>query len=191
MDSVDELRSSHRANRAALNSATQTDNAAALLQQIIKRTEYQSARHVAAYIAIRGEINLSALIDAGVAGGKQFYLPVLRGDLMHFVPWSPDQPLQKKGFGLLEPSTPVSEAVDPRDLDLVLAPLVVFDPRCNRIGQGGGYYDRTFVHKKQSPAEGPTLMGVAHDSQCEPQLQPQSWDVPLDLVITNGGVYSP
>lgn len=190
------LRARHRARRAELSVEAQTANAAALTLQVEARPEYQSATTIAAYIAIRGEMNLQLLIEAGSAAGKQFYLPVLDGEAMFFAPWALDRPLVKKGFGLLEPDVEESDYLAPQQLDLVLAPLVVFDQRCNRIGQGGGFYDRTFAHKNPaagatvpSPPVKPILMGVAHDSQREPALQPESWDVPLDLIVTERSVY--
>lgn len=189
-EKIEHLRSMHRANRAALSAEIQARNAAALQQQIEAIPAYQSADHIAAYIAIRGEISLTSLIENGASTGKRFYLPVLAGDAMFFAPWSPEVPLAKKGFGLLEPDVDPASCIEPRELDLVLAPLVVFDRQCNRIGQGGGYYDRTFAHKKLSEGlVSPVLMGVAHDSQREDKLCPQSWDVSLDVVVTDCGVY--
>ena len=188
-DSIEKLRSLHRANRAALNENTLHSNAANLLLNVSAQNVYRRAQKVAAYIAIRGEIEVSGIITQGAQEGKQFYLPVLRDESMYFVPWSPDQPLVKKQFGLLEPDVPLNQSIAVHELDLVLAPLVVFDSRCNRIGQGGGFYDRTFAHKQHAPTEKPVLMGVAHESQREDQLSPESWDIPLDLIVTNASVY--
>ncbi len=192
-DQVDLFRAKHRARRAALSAEVQSANSAALKSLVEARSEYQRATHIAAYIAIRGEIDLAPLIRSGFAAGKQFYLPVLRDSTMYFAPWSLDKPLEKKGFGLLEPDADPADYISPLQLDLVLAPLVVFDEQCNRIGQGGGFYDRTFAHKngrlESGDVTGPVLLGVAHDSQREPHLQPQSWDVPLDLIVTERCVY--
>ncbi len=185
----EQLRNTHRARRAALDVGVQKHNAQALQARLEQLDEYQQATHVAAYIAIRGEIDLGTIMSAGAAAGKQFYLPVLDNEAMYFAAWNPGQELVKKGFGLLEPDVRIEECIDPRQLDLVLTPLVVFDPYCNRIGQGGGYYDRTFAHRKNAAEEKPVLLGVAHQSQCEDRLQPESWDVRLDLVVTDGGVY--
>ena len=106
---------------------------------------------------------------------------------MVFAPWQPDQPLVKKAFGLLEPDCDESEWISPMLLDVVLTPLVVFDHHCNRIGQGGGFYDRTFEFILS--AGKPFLMGVAHESQREPELVPQSWDIPLHKIVTERSVY--
>ena len=77
----------------------------------------------------------------------------------------------------------------PEALDLVLAPLVVFDPQRNRIGMGGGYYDRSFEFRKQAQRDAPILIGVAHELQKVDQLIAEDWDVRLDMVVTDGGIY--
>jgi 5-formyltetrahydrofolate cyclo-ligase len=77
----------------------------------------------------------------------------------------------------------------PEALDLVLAPLVVFDPQRNRIGMGGGYYDRSFEFRKQAGRDAPILIGVAHELQKVEQLIAEDWDVRLDMVVTDGGIY--
>lgn len=188
-NTTEQLRTIHRSQRAALSDQAQISHAQGLWQQVGQIEAFRQARAVAAYIAIRGEIDVSGLIDSGSASGKQFYLPVLREESMYFVAWSPGQPLVKKAFGLLEPEVPVTEAVDVRQLDVVLAPLVVFDDRCNRIGQGGGFYDRTFAHKQSAPDAKPTLIGVAHDCQRENRLTPEHWDIPLDMIATESTVF--
>ncbi len=187
--SIDKLRDTHRKKRAALSKDILSENSARLCQRIAALEPFQQAVGVAAYIAIRGEADVSGLFETGAQSGKQFYLPVLHKESMHFAAWSPGQPLVEKGFGLLEPDVSVADCVDVRELDVVLTPLVVFDNRCNRIGQGGGYYDRTFAHKKRLPAASPLLIGVAHESQRESDLVPQSWDIPLDLIVTDCASY--
>ncbi len=184
---IDSLRAKHRLQRRELADDTLQDHSEKLARNVIATDEYQSAVHIAAYIAILGEISVEPIIRAGNADGKVFYLPVLRNDAMFFAAWQIGVPLLEKKFGLLEPDCKESEYLDPRELDLVLAPLVVFDPQCNRIGQGGGFYDGTFEFTRA--AGKPVLMGVAHDSQREQSLTPQHWDIPLHKVVTEKSIY--
>ena len=184
---IDRLRSKHRKQRREITEDTLQENSAGLEQNVAALAEFQSAVHIAAYIAILGEISVEPLIRAGSEAGKLFYLPILRDESMVFAPWQPDTPLLKKKFGLLEPDCDQSDFVRPEELDLVLTPLVVFDKQCNRIGQGGGYYDRTFEFTRA--ADKPVLIGVAHDSQLEKTLTPQPWDIPLHKVVTESNVY--
>jgi len=189
---IDVLREKHRTQRALLTGQQLSANADALSVALVTLDEFKNAQHIAAYIAIRGEISVEPLMNA-TAASKQFYLPVLRGDDMHFCRWTPGQELIKKRFGLLEP--PDDRAISPEELDVVLVPLVVFDDAGNRIGQGGGYYDRTFeftaaTSNTNQEAAKPVMIGVAHECQREAQLKPQPWDIPLAKVVTEERVYS-
>ena len=188
-NTIEDLRALHRSQRAALSRETQAASAVSLWKHLSALPDYQAASKVAAYIAIRGEIDLSGLMEADAGAGKQFYLPVIHDDSMCFAPWSPGQTLQKKQFGLLEPVAELSAMIDVKDLDVVLTPLVVFDDCGNRIGQGGGFYDRAFAHKREHPEAKPVMIGVAHDSQREDALLPQHWDVPLDIIATDAAIY--
>lgn len=182
------LRERHRQARAALDADRLRDNAQALADNIAQVADFVDRGRVASYIAIRGEIDLRPLMEA--YADNRYYLPVLRGQRMHFAPWHAGAPLVKKSFGLLEPECSEQDWLNPAELDAVLVPLVVFDDHCNRIGQGGGFYDRTFEFLRQRAGVGkPVLIGVAHECQREPTLQAQPWDVPLDFVVTEAAVY--
>jgi 5-formyltetrahydrofolate cyclo-ligase len=72
----------------------------------------------------------------------------------------------------------------------VLTPLVAFDLALNRIGVGGGFYDRTFAFTKMSDvADRPVLIGVAFELQKLDAIVPKAWDVRLDLVVTEDAIY--
>ena len=92
-------------------------------------------------------------------------------------------------FRLPEPDVTDDEMLDPSDLDLVLAPLVVFDAECNRIGMGGGFYDRSFAFRKLESSVTPRLIGVAHELQRVERLLPEAWDVRLDRIVTDAAIY--
>ena len=185
--SIDTLRREHRQKRRQHSDQLLIENSTLLAKLVTELEEYKSATHISAYIAILGEISVEPIIRYGNVHGKKFYLPVLRDELMFFAPWQPGDTLLKKGFGLLEPDCSESDWIKPQQLDLVLTPLVVFDHNCNRIGQGGGYYDRTFEFTRHTKA--PQLLGVAHDNQREASLDPQPWDIPLDAIVTELTVY--
>ena len=73
--------------------------------------------------------------------------------------------------------------VEAASLDVVLLPLVGFDRQGHRLGTGGGFYDRTFAFRQQSPAP-PLLIGIAYTCQEVDSLEPAEWDVDLDWVVT-------
>ena len=93
-------------------------------------------------------------------------------------------------YRIPEPDARYCRAMKRQFLSLVLMPLVAFDAKGNRLGMGGGYYDRAF-NQTQWPykTRRPLLVGVAHEFQRVPELPTESWDVPLDAVITEREIY--
>ena len=93
-------------------------------------------------------------------------------------------------FGIPEPLLRSRRVTAITRLDLVLTPLVGFDEQGNRLGMGGGFYDRSFAYLRQRQRwRKPHLLGVAFELQnCEQGLPHQQWDVPLDGVVTESGV---
>ena len=94
---------------------------------------------------------------------------------MRFLRWQTDTPLEEGPFGLFQPSADADE-VNP---DIVLAPLVAFDTRLMRLGQGAGHYDRAL-----SMLENAAAVGIAWSVQETDILPTDAWDVPLDAVLT-------
>lgn len=75
-------------------------------------------------------------------------------------------------------------------LDVIVMPLAAFDDHGNRIGMGGGYYDRTLAAAASAPGwRRPTLIGLAFEAQRVAPIPAREWDVPLDWVATEAGVY--
>ncbi len=112
------------------------------------------------------------------------YLPCLQARCrLSFRQVSPRSHLSVNRFGIPEPPRKAT-TIDAHALDVVIVPLVAFDPAGRRLGMGGGYYDRSFAFKRQFPQRGPVLIGLAHSCQEVAQLTAQAWDVPLDWIVT-------
>jgi 5-formyltetrahydrofolate cyclo-ligase len=186
---TDQLRQRNRQLRAQLGEAEQQQAAIALSKRIVELDEYQQARRIAAYFAVNGEIDLAPLIELALSEGKKIYLPNLDQKTLRFSPYDQHQKMRINRYHLPEPDVGDNEMLSPDALDLVLAPLVVFDSSGNRIGMGGGYYDRSFAFRRETENYKPRLVGVAHELQKVDQLTPEPWDVPLDAVITDSKCY--
>ena len=184
----DDLRQRNRKLRAEISQENQAIAASRLFDRIIELPEYQLADRIAAYFAVNGEISLDPVIDHALAQGKQIYLPNLDQQSLRFSPYFREQKMRINKFKLPEPDVSDNEMLQPGELDLVLAPLVVFDPDRNRIGMGGGFYDRSFAFRKEG-IDKPVLIGVAHDLQKVDVLIPEEWDVRLDRVVTDQARY--
>ena len=184
-----EMRSRNRRLRAELDDRQLARAADALCARLIELDTYRAATRIAAYFAVNGEIGLTPLIDHALAQGKQVYLPNLDRQALRFAPYFHAQKMRLNKYRLPEPDVTDDDMLGPGELDLVLAPLVVFDAQRNRIGMGGGYYDRSFAFRKNPAVETPVLIGVAHELQKVDQLTPEDWDVRLDLVVTDQYIY--
>ena len=185
----DELRRRNRKRRAELDEAALALAASELSKRLNELPEYQQSNRIAAYFAVNGEIGLTPLIENALAAGKQLYLPNLDQQSLRFSPYFLTQKMRINKFRLPEPDVEASEMLQPDALDLVLAPLVAFDADCNRIGMGGGFYDRSFSFRKNPAIKKPVLIGVAHELQRVERIVPQDWDVRLDMIVTDQALY--
>lgn len=190
MQSHDQLRQRNRKLRAELDATQLAEATKCLAQRILALDEYHQSQRLAAYFAVNGEIGLDPVIDDALAAGKQVYLPNLDQLTLRFSPYFHAQKMRINRYRLPEPDVDETEMLAPADLDLVLAPLVVFDSERNRIGMGGGFYDRSFSFRKNPESRIPVLIGVAHEVQKVDRIVPQDWDVRLDMIVTDHAVYS-
>jgi 5-formyltetrahydrofolate cyclo-ligase len=188
-----QLRQQLRQQRRALDEDTREWAALELAERISGLREFNSARKIAFYLPNDGEIDPTPLMMIAWRRNKSIYLPVLgssRNYRLYFAPYCPGDPLLPNRFGIPEP---VGQSLsNGRDLDLVLTPLVGFDERGNRLGMGGGFYDRSFAFLRQRKIwRQPKLIGLAYELQRVPSLQAQCWDVPMAAIATEDRVYRP
>lgn len=143
-----------------------------------------SGRIVSAYWPFRGEPDLrpwlKGLEDRGAVGA----LPVVvqRHAPLVFRSWRRDEPLEPGVWKIPVPSNGI--AVTP---DIVIAPVVGFDPRCFRLGYGGGFYDRTLA----ALPRGTRIVGLGYAQQAIRTIYPQDHDVAMEMVVTEGGIVTP
>ncbi|UZK70982.1 5-formyltetrahydrofolate cyclo-ligase [Sphingomonas sp. S1-29] len=137
---------------------------------------------VASYIPLGSEADPAALIDAALAHGCTLALPhvIDRANPMRFLEWHPATPLEPGIFGLRQPPATARDVAP----DIVLVPLVAFDPTLHRLGQGAGYYDRALAGLPDA-----WRLGIAWSVQQVPQVPVDPWDVPLHGVVTERSVF--
>lgn len=138
---------------------------------------------VAVYRAIGSELDMDALSLALARAGRTLCLPVVVAvdAPMIFRRWSPGEPLELDLAGVPAP-LPLAAAVIP---GLILTPLLAFDDAGGRLGQGGGYYDRTFAALPEA-----IRVGVAYAGQRVDALALEGHDIRLHGVLTETG-YTP
>lgn len=132
---------------------------------------------VAGYVAIGSEADPAALLREAHAMGCHIALPHVTGKAapMRFLRWSPGDALVEGPFGLQQPES-TAETCTP---DILIVPLVAFDQRLMRIGQGAGHYDRAL-----SLLPDAMVVGLAWSVQWAPLLASDIWDMPLQAVLT-------
>lgn len=184
------LRSGLRARRRAIPAAQRIAAAEALAARVLALSFLPTEGHVAGYWAMDGEIALHVL-QLRLPAPLRYCLPLLSDDgRLRFAPWSPGAPLLSNRHGIPEPDVPASAHLAPEEMALVLVPLVGFDAHGQRLGMGGGWYDRSFAFRK-APAlpPPPWLVGAGFQAQQVEALDAAPWDVALDAVCTEQATY--
>lgn len=184
-------RKEKRTARKSLSSTEKHNKSQQIVQRLLATEYYQQAEHIGAYLCLPEEVNVRNIIEAAWADGKKVYLPVVLawGEPLQFAPFSPDTVLVKDCLSIDIPDIDSSTYVSAEKLDMVVTPLVAFDEHCNRIGMGGGFYDRTFSFKA-SHASSPMLLGVAFDVQrVAHTITANAWDIRPDAIVSETTIY--
>ena len=136
---------------------------------------------VAAYWPIKEEIDVRPVLNRLASCSAIAALPVMMGQMqpLSFRLWSPADTLVSAAFGICEPDPASPEAVP----DIVIVPLLGFDDAGNRIGYGGGYYDRTLKSLRRD--RDVEAVGVAYDEQEYEKIPVGAGDARLDMVLTD------
>lgn len=157
----------------------------AISKRFLSSTLYLRSKRIALYFSFKGEVDTSLVLTKSLLSGKECYYPTLNQlhhNKLYFRRYRTKDKLIKNQFGILEPGL-CSATIKPWAIDVVITPLVAFDPLGYRLGMGAGFYDRTFAFKNNQQRK-PLLVGFAHDFQEVPSTQPEAWDVPLDFIVT-------
>lgn len=145
---------------------------------------------VAVFHSFDGELDTQPLIEQLWLSGKRVYLPVLHpfspGNLL-FLHYPPHSELVTNRLKIQEPKLDVRDVLPLSQLDVLVTPLVAFDEDGQRLGMGGGFYDRTL---QNWPSYGLTPVGYAHDCQRVKKLPVEEWDIPLPAVVTPSKVWT-
>ena len=186
------LRKSLRASRRALSPRQQRLASSRMVRFAISRKSFHAARHIGFYLPVDGEIDPLPLLKRALRDGKNCYLPVISRSNRHhmiFVRYDPLARLRINRWGIKEPQLRLQKKIAPWALDLVFVPLTGFDSSCTRIGMGKGFYDRAFHFRHKSGRTKPRLIGLAHECQKRDALPRESWDIPMDEVISDRLIY--
>jgi len=144
---------------------------------------FQKSTLTLAYAAFNGEPDLSALM----AQRHNWGLPRCEGKVLVWHRWVPNSrwPLRAGAYGISEPD-PSSPLVEPSIVDLILVPCVACDVSGYRLGYGGGFYDRMLSDRTW---QNKLTVGIVFEYARLPQLPRDDWDIPLDAICTESGLF--
>ncbi|MEJ6389619.1 5-formyltetrahydrofolate cyclo-ligase [Gymnodinialimonas ulvae] len=186
---TDDPKATARAAAFAARKAAHADAASApprATALLLKAIGPAKGRIIAGYMPIRTEISPLPAMETLHAMGARLCVPVIAGagQPLDFRAWSPESAMQSGPFGAQIPAH--GDWLTP---DTLIVPLVAFDARLNRLGYGGGFYDRT-LHRLRAAA--PTrAIGFAYAAQEHPDLPQEPTDQRLDALVTENGTLAP
>jgi 5-formyltetrahydrofolate cyclo-ligase len=182
------LRRAMRARRSALTTKERANTARAVARLIEGAGWLKPGQRIALYLATAEEIHCAPLIERALRRRCKLFLPKItsyRQRRMRFAPMTDRYRLNR--YGIAEPDG--RRTVTARQLQRIFIPLVAFDAHGERLGMGGGYYDRALQHRLwQSCAARPLIIGIAHSCQRVAELSAWPTDVPMDAVVTERGI---
>ena len=184
----DALRRALRERRRALPAKARIAAAEAVADRILALPFLPASGYLAGYWALDGEIGLHVL-QMRLPAGLSWCLPVLHDDgVLRFAPWRAGDALVSNRYGIPEPDVHPDSALDAHEMALAVMPLVGSDAAGQRLGMGGGWYDRSFAFRRDQAA--PTwLVGAGFAVQEVPALDTADWDVTPDAICTEHATY--
>lgn len=184
-----EIRKRVIAAREALGAVERRALSARITSRLLALPDYHDARCVMAYVTFGAEFETEAFLADLRARGRQLVLPrverATRSLKLHAVR-DPDTELAPGVLGIREPRADLCPEVAPAAVDFVLVPGVAFTASCERLGYGGGFYDRLIP----SFAEDTALVAAAFTVQIVPELPVTPSDRQVDRVLTENADYT-
>ncbi len=188
-----EIRKRIRSARQSLSYHEIESKSASICKQLTKSPEYRASHRIAIYLSNDNEAQPEQLLPHAWRLKKSFYLPILKPKPfagLWFGRYDQKSHLVPNRYGIPEPLLSQKILIPAWTLDIAFIPLVAFDLEGNRLGMGGGFYDRAFSYLRQRQLlRRPRLIGLAFECQKVEKLPAQPWDIPLDGIITEDNFY--
>lgn len=184
------MKKSFRKNALQIRANIPTDQRTLKSQKISKQVlslpQTIKARTISVYVDFRSEVETRKLIQSLLDSGKIVALPVVHYDTweLKFVAISSLDCLIQTPKHIWEPAPGFGQEIPIQDLDLILLPGAAFDYRGNRLGYGGGFYDRVLSQRRSDTA----AVGLAFTEQLVDAVPTEEKDEKVDAIVTDIGV---
>ena len=156
-----------------------------IAKTLLSLPEIEKADIIMCYRSFRSEADTAEIVENLFQLGKTLCFPVCeKAGIMHaFSPIDENSWITGR-MGIIEPDREKSRLIAPEDIELLICPLVAFDNQKNRIGYGGGYYDRYLPRCEKA-----VKIGIAFEAQRVEKIDPDQYDKAMDIIITEEKVY--
>lgn len=158
-----------------------------ILSLIRQLTEFQETKTIMSFLNFSDEVNTTLLAGEILAYNKNLVLPrcASKGQLIAAKIHDLSADIEPGKWGIREPKIEGLIPIDPKEIDLIFIPGAAFDLKGNRVGYGGGYYDR-FLPQLRA---GVPKIALAFSCQVLSEVPTESFDQKVDALITEEGVF--
>ncbi|MAR55740.1 MAG: 5-formyltetrahydrofolate cyclo-ligase [Rickettsiales bacterium] len=177
------LRQQHKSARDSLSLAERSAAAQSFRLHFHDHPYLSLARSFAGYYPIGSEADILPIYQHMAKFNKPMGLPRIQESGLNLHHWKPGETLEDGPLGTKQPP-PDTPPLLP---EVLLVPLLAFDASGNRLGYGGGYYDR-LIQMLRATETAPLVVGVAYGMQEVEALPQEAHDEPLDGILTESGV---
>ncbi len=187
-----ELRKAYSKKRNQMEPEKRAAASEKICQWVFANKRFKTAKTVFVYASYKSEVETKEIIQGALRQGKRVAVPKVQGNEMFFYEIHSWEELFPGYQGILEPQIDGKEPVVPADSDVMLLPGTVFDRKGNRIGYGGGYYDRYLERIGEHYGYKPYLIALSFASQiCPKKLPTGEHDKKMDCILTERRVIMP
>lgn len=192
----EQIRACMKEKRNALSAVEQAKMSTAIRNRLLQMPEFTESFDLFTYISFQSEIDTQNIIFQALQEMKRVYVPRMEkepaGRRMHFYRIDQDTPLEPNRYGILEPVDPPEEPYkitreNQTRASLMLLPGLAFTASGDRIGYGGGYYDRYLENGREKHF---IKVALAYDFQFVERIETEEYDVKADFIITPTKVIS-
>ncbi len=158
-------------------------------KRLFELDNFKNANSILMYVSFRSEVNTRKFLDDIHKMGKKLILPLVdaRHKVLKLYEVKDNSELAPGYMGIPEPDVRENRRVTIKDIDLVVIPGTGFDIQGNRLGYGGGYYDRLLSYESKQLAEVehiPTV-ALAFEEQIGEKIPAEPHDIQVDMIITD------
>ena len=177
-----EIRKQVLAERKSLDSDSVSLASQVICRKIMELPAYEVSENICLYMPINNEVDVMLLAEEAKAAGKKVWLPKVCGEEMEFRAYESEEQLVTGAYNIKEPVS--EETLEANSETLVIMPGAVFTTERDRIGYGGGYYDKYLATNSMC-----TTVAVCYDFQIVDEIPVEEHDIKPDFLVSDISIF--